>query len=310
MRNTKLIAALSVALIASAASAQVNYLVNDVFTDTDRIGGLDGSTPTTAIGVPTTTNTQWVVNDSNAGKLVASETGMLWTPKTSSNSMLIGYFPSVALTANVPMTFTLNFTTGALGATTNNLRIALLDSSPAGFRTTDGFGSTDDAFVGDKGYGIFSASSNVGGPTAPTDLVLRTNQRFTFTNDLLNSSAGWGNNTAGNTYFAASSGATGYLQANTAYALSLTLNYDGSALALTTSLSGGNFSGMNYTIMDDTDPTLSFDSFAIRIGNQEFTTVNLDSFTVTTPIPEPSTYAAIFGALALGLVAYRRRKQV
>jgi hypothetical protein len=27
-----------------------------------------------------------------------------------------------------------------------------------------------------------------------------------------------------------------------------------------------------------------------------------------TAVPEPSTYAAIFGALALGFVAYRRRR--
>ena len=38
------------------------------------------------------------------------------------------------------------------------------------------------------------------------------------------------------------------------------------------------------------------------------TTTNSGYYTYTLAIPEPSTYAMIFGAIALGFVAYRRRK--
>ena len=38
------------------------------------------------------------------------------------------------------------------------------------------------------------------------------------------------------------------------------------------------------------------------------TTKNSGYYTYTMTIPEPSTYAMIFGAIALGFVAYRRRK--
>ena len=37
-------------------------------------------------------------------------------------------------------------------------------------------------------------------------------------------------------------------------------------------------------------------------------TMNKDFHTYYLAIPEPSTYAMIFGAIALGFVAYRRRK--
>lgn len=53
----------------------------------------------------------------------------------------------------------------------------------------------------------------------------------------------------------------------------------------------------------------------IDANGQEWTTENLifddngnASFALGTAIPEPSTYATIFGAIALAFVAYRRRK--
>lgn len=40
----------------------------------------------------------------------------------------------------------------------------------------------------------------------------------------------------------------------------------------------------------------------------DVSTLYYDNFRVTNPVPEPSTYAAIIGALALGYVVYRRRR--
>ncbi|MDP1579073.1 MAG: PEP-CTERM sorting domain-containing protein [Candidatus Didemnitutus sp.] len=290
-----------VALVATHAFGQV--LVNDTFSDTDRIGGTNGSSTTTSsplISTPTSTNTQWVVNGTS--QMTASASGMLWTMNSTSNRMAIGYFPAVSIGAN-EVTFALTFTTGASGATANNLRVALLDSSPSGQRTTDGFGSTDATSVNDTGYAVFSSGSNVGGGNT-TNLALNSYERVTTSsNDLLGTASVWGSS------LASSSGATGYLAPNTSYTLSFKLTNNAGTLTFGTSITGGNFSGMNYSFADSTSPTTSFDAIAIRLGggSNQFSNLNLTSFTVTA-IPEPSTYAALVGLCALGLVAYRRRQ--
>jgi len=114
------------------------------------------------------------------------------------------------------------------------------------------------------------------------------------------------------------------------------------SLAFTAQVGGGNEAGsFIITLFDDTDAsaqsTFSFSSFEtgafttvvvpwatsttfnaarvarIRIGGGEFMgsaqlALIADNLTATaSAIPEPSTYAALFGAAALGLVAWRRR---
>lgn len=301
------LAVLTAALIATATSAQVT-LVHDTFSDSDRIGGFDGSSTTASepsIGTATATNTQWVANRTSV--LVASAGGMQWTLDTTSNAMLLGYFPTVSLALDTPTTFRLAFTTGNMGGTTNNLRIGLLNGTPNGFRATDGFGSTDASYTGDEGYGVWSASSTVGGGNT-SNLVLRTYQRNTLGTNLLGTAGEWGNND-GATQFGNSVGATGYFEANTSYVLEMTLTFDGTALLFETSLTGGNFVGMNYAVSDDVDPTTEFNMIAFRLGggSNQFDSINFTEFSVSA-IPEPSTYAALFGALALGLVAFRRRQ--
>lgn len=44
-------------------------------------------------------------------------------------------------------------------------------------------------------------------------------------------------------------------------------------------------------------------------GGSDRFNISFDSIVAQSVIPEPSTYAAIFGVLALGLVAYRRRRR-
>jgi pectate lyase len=260
--------------IQSAPSGQV--LVDDAFNDTDRIGGTDGSTTSSSspsVSTPTATNTQWIVN--RARQLVASSTGMQWTLDTTSSVMAIGYFP----TANVgaaPVTLKLDFTTGSFGGSANNLRIALFDDTGGGRRMTDGFGSTDAAYVGDVGYAIFSTASNVGGGNT-TPLGLGTFKRHTTTsNNLLGTASDWG------TALGSSSAATGYLEANTAYTLELTLTFNGSALSVLTRLTGGNLNGLEYTVTDD-DPVLSFNALALRFGtgSNQFSGIKLTGFRVT-----------------------------
>ena len=62
------------------------------------------------------------------------------------------------------------------------------------------------------------------------------------------------------------------------------------------------------TVMISIDPTLVP---CVEGGNGASLPANNLQFTMTgstAAVPEPSTYAAIFGAIALGFVAYRRRK--
>ncbi|MBO5254742.1 MAG: PEP-CTERM sorting domain-containing protein, partial [Opitutales bacterium] len=71
----------------------------------------------------------------------------------------------------------------------------------------------------------------------------------------------------------------------------------------------GDSAGVVLSALEDKTALTVIDS-----NGQEWATENLSSengilsFEKGAAIPEPSTYAAIFGAIALGFVAYRRRK--
>ena len=287
-------------LLLSTASAQT-ILVDDTFTDTDRIGGFDGSSTDSAapsVNIPTSTNTQWVVNGTS--QMVASASGMAWNMNNVSNRMAIGYYPTFTV-GGAPVTLSLAFTTGTYGAAPNNLRMAIFDSRPSGIRETDGFSSADPSYLNDIGHGIFSGSSNVGGGSVD-DLTLRTYERVALTDNLLGSSSNWGE-------LDRSSGATGYLQENTDYLLEVTLVENAGVLSIRTLLTGGNLTGYDYTVQDSSSPILEFNAFAMRWGGGElqFSDFNLTSFKVV-QVPEPSFFAAVAGLLALGFIILRRFK--
>ncbi|HWA27416.1 MAG TPA: pectinesterase family protein [Lacunisphaera sp.] len=264
-------------------------LVNDTFSDTDRIGGTDGSTSTSStpsVSTPTATNTQWVAN--RVKQLVASATGMQWTFDSTSNVVAQGYFPSVTVGA-APVTLTLNFTTGNSGSSANNLRIALIDDTANGRRLTDGFSSTDATTVGDVGYALLSSGSNIGGGST-TNLALGTFKRVTTTsNGLLGTAGDWGS------ALASSAGATGYFQPNTAYTLQVVLTSTGSSLTIRTVVTGGNFAGLDYTATDAASPVLTFNSLALRFGtgSNQFSGIRFTGFRVTRGAEDSSVAPSI-----------------
>jgi hypothetical protein len=283
----------SLALCASlglflTASASAQIYVDDTFSDLDRL-----TFP------PTATNTTWVVNGGST--LTPTGAGMTWDFLNSSNRMALGYFPAVTV-GDSTVTFSLTFTTGAFGSTADNLRIALVDGSPNGYRLTDGVGSSDESYTGDRGY-AFMTDSNVGGGSTG-DLRLRTFERATLSNNLLGTASNW-------VSLGSSSGATGYLDANTTYVFSVDAVYNGGVMSLTTSLMGGNLSGLSYQVQDDVSPTVAFDTFAIRFGkgDGQFDGITLNSFSVTgdlVPIPEPRMLSLFLGVAGMFLLARRR----
>jgi hypothetical protein len=305
MRKPSLLATAAVCLAASSAYGVV--LVDDTFSDTDRIGGLNGSstTTTTTINTPTSTNTQWI--GTRASQEVASATGMLWTLDASSR-LITGYFPTVNLVEGTTTSFTLNFTTGSLGTgLSNGLRIALTnDGGVGGIDNTDVIGSTSATYVGDVGYAFFNSGGNVGGTDAPANVGLTTYQRTDLTsNNILGTGANW-------TSIGSSAGSTGNFGANTAYSMVFAFDYTGTQTTITTSVTGGNFTDLSYSIVDTTDLVTAFSQFSFRLatGNAQFATVNFTGFKVeqVSAVPEPSAFAALAGISVLGLAATRRRR--
>jgi hypothetical protein len=74
--------------------------------------------------------------------------------------------------------------------------------------------------------------------------------------------------------------------------------------------------GQSFSPTADALGTVDISSFAGSVANIDFTFANfsgaenffLDNIQVVGAVPEPSTYAAIFGVIALGFAACRRRK--
>ena len=61
----------------------------------------------------------------------------------------------------------------------------------------------------------------------------------------------------------------------------------------------------------DSDENGKYEFVDVKTGNTyyaEFSSEDPTVFSVTLSVPEPSTWAAIFGALALAFAIYRRRK--
>ena len=88
----------------------------------------------------------------------------------------------------------------------------------------------------------------------------------------------------------------------------------------TFSLDASNYTSLAllYAVSSDSDPA-NYSAVSVDIssldGNATATyqlttaaSASYDNFIITGTVPEPSTYAAIFGALALAIAVVRRRK--
>lgn len=301
LRKLCLLASTAAALTAPAFGT---ILVNDLMTDTDRIGGFDGSSttalaPTTS--TPTSSNTQWVSNATNL--LVASSSGMLSTMPSTGARMVTGYFPTVALLDGTTTTFKLDFTLGTFGATGNGLRFGLFDGTPAGLRNTDGFTEGADAtFVGDIGYG-FTIPTVIGGPSTLTpQITLRERTSLTSSN-LLGANGAWSN------LGLAHNATSGHFQANTPYSITATLTRSGSVLDINLAITGGNLVDLNLTRQDTSISATALNQISFRPGgtDQQFASINFTGLEIS-QIPEPASVATLAGLGVIGLALTRRRR--
>jgi hypothetical protein len=67
-----------------------------------------------------------------------------------------------------------------------------------------------------------------------------------------------------------------------------------------------DWSSFSQTISSPTE--LAANQFVVRFSATGGERIMIDNFSVVTAVPEPSTYAALLGALALGVVMWRRRR--
>lgn len=111
-----------------------------------------------------------------------------------------------------------------------------------------------------------------------------------------------------------STGALGTSTYNVTFTIDRNTATDVDVSATGSFISGGSIAG-NTSSADD---TTIFDSFGIRFNgdawNETFSpddhkpTVTISNFSINSTVPEPSTYAAMIGALTLGVVLWRRRQ--
>jgi len=95
---------------------------------------------------------------------------------------------------------------------------------------------------------------------------------------------------------------------DTTYTGNMTVTRTNEGVNISVSFLGGDF-GTAYQVFrsDNSDPLFEFDMLAFHLNANVAVAYELDNVTVSV-IPEPSTYATLAGALALGLVAWRRRR--
>ncbi len=83
--------------------------------------------------------------------------------------------------------------------------------------------------------------------------------------------------------------------------------FDSATFENTTNISGGSYAVSDLYKLATNGTATYLGSFALNSSGTLFFSTTASSF--ATPVPEPSTYAAIAGVLALGVVAWRRQQK-
>lgn len=253
---------------------------------------------------------------SSSGTLTVSSGALYQTTGTGGRSILTYFTPtSLEVGETLSLSFNLNIV-GPAGTAfsnaqgnNNQLRFGLYDSGGVTPVVADNFGSSSYPggqynFGSQDGYA--SVTSLVAGSTnsdgTPAGWTIRDR---TGTNTALIST------TTGYTTLGAAEFPSTSFAVDTLYTGMMTITRTVDGVDITATFTGGAL-GANYTIsrFDDTDAITQFDMLAFHLNSNVavgFLIDNVQLSLTAAPIPEPSTYAALAGLLALGLAAWRRR---
>jgi len=233
----------------------------------------------------------WI--SSSTGNVVFSG-GVMNVGATGNGHAAIQFGTPFILGQEERLVFSFSLTTAASGVVpvTNSFRIGMLNTSTV---LTNG---TNPNLVGD-GYAMFF--NNLWG-TGNLNSGQFLYDRTTTSGSLLTTSSPWGTIKVGTNNDIVDGG----LSVSTTYQLTFTAqrNLD-DTLTLTSVIDGGSMENATVSWVD-TAGVFAFNTFALSATSTR--PLMIDSVTISVvPIPEPSTYAIIFGALALGFAGWRRR---
>lgn len=282
------------------AAAQTTTVFNEAFATGQRASFTAG------------TSAQWFSSSSTSN--ISEAPGSITQATGTAGRHLMAHFTApasgvtIAQNQQIIFTFTVTFNTaGTLYGDGDKWRIGLYDSSAGTRITADNLLGTNDTtgpYNGYKGYAAFTT------PGAGVDTTFKIRERTGVTGTAL-IATNTPYTTLGDTI-----PTPGAMTAGSAYVGTFSIGRDANDfLHLTMAYSGAGISDYTMTVIDESAATFSFDTFAFVAGSNTATSFSISQALVqtapfTAPIPEPSTYAAIAGALSLmGVMVWHRRRQ-
>lgn len=270
------------ALALGLSSANAAVIVNEQFAD----GNRNNQSPNTSTPQD---SLQWRIPNSTPPTGQTFNSGV-WTMTPSASNWLTAQFNSVTLSSTVTsVTFSFNYSITA-PASGNFIRFGLFNSGGS-FPAADGSAT---AFAGDVGYTVFGG--------LPASTVANS---FTVRKESNTDGALFGTNPNNATVLG--TGNLGAVTASQTYLASLTITRNSpTSISLSSTLNGVT---VNATDLSNTNQT--FDNLGIFFGNNmgNISLSNVMITTVTSAVPEPSSFALIAGAAGLGFGALRRRRR-
>jgi len=290
------------ALCAFATSVHANILVNDTWADGDRTSGTPGAggdSPWYAAAATTATVPA-------AGDLRFTSAG---------NALGVTYFAPAGSPVtlgdgeSLSVTWVFSPTTLAAANTSQGFNVAIANS-PAHASADGSTASQQQAYTGYAQFMNMSSTLNAAAPFSLKEWVAAG------AGSLLGTAGNWGaNGAAGTLASAGTTGAVGF-SSGTTYTYVMTLLRSGTALNITSTLSGAGLNGTGSESISYTDATpngnsFSFDTFEFRSNASSQTAAQFDISLFKAeyfPVPEPCTFA-VAGLGVLGLVMARRMRR-
>lgn len=312
---TKRLLALGSISLAASASAQT-ILVNDTFTNAQRVGG--GASAVTGLDRDGGTSNDWVVASSNTA-IAGSAGGPLYVDAINvatginGNSLRVAnlgafydlktYFSLTTLGAGETISVSFNIRTSLAnpGNTNGGFRVGLFNSN-GGQQTANISTYNSTSFDNDQGYVANYTTNATAGTTTANSIGDRS----------LGNNQGLFQGTIGNLTNVNAPVVGGAVAFDTTYAVTLSVTRSLDGLSNTISSS---FAGASISATDSSSPYASFDTLGIFLGsnwgaaspNQRSNFID-DVIVTYSAIPEPSAFAALAGIAVLGLAATRRRR--